>query len=66
MSESAIEKLEKRIKKLRESAKNCLEMRVSLGRGYRGMTDKLLQDANNYEAQAKELQNILDELNDGV
>jgi len=58
----AEEKLEKKIKKLRESAKSCLEMRASLGRGYRGMTDQLLQDANNYEAQARELQNVLDEL----
>ena len=56
------EKLEKKIEKLRSSARSCLEMRASLGRGYRGMTDKLLQDAKNFEAQARELQNVLNEL----
>ena len=45
----AKEKLEKKIESLRSSAKSCLEQRVSLGRGYKGMTDQLLQDANNYE-----------------
>jgi len=58
----AEEKLEKKIKDLYASAKSCLEMRASLGRGYRGMTDELLQKANNYEAQARELKNVLNEL----
>jgi len=60
----AKEKLEKKIESLRSSAKSCLEQRVSLGRGYKGMTDQLLQDANNYESQANDLQKILDELDE--
>ncbi len=58
----ANEKLEKKIKDLRNSAKGCLEQRASLGRGYRGLTDDLLQRANNLESQANDLQKILNEL----
>ncbi len=43
---SAKEKLEQKIKDLRSSSKICLEQRASLGRGYKGMTDDLLQKAN--------------------
>jgi len=56
------EKLEKRIAGLRSTAKSCLEQRVSLGRGYKGMTDQLLDNSNNYNAQADELQITLNEL----
>ena len=59
---AAEEKLEKKIKGLWAARKDCLEARVSYGRGYKGITDQLLQDADNYESQARDLQRILDEL----
>jgi uncharacterized protein Yka (UPF0111/DUF47 family) len=60
----AKEKIQKKIESLRSNAKSCLDQRVSLGRGYKGMTDQLLQDANNYESQADDLQKILNELDE--
>jgi len=58
----AIEKLEKKIEELKERADRSLGLRASYGRGYKGTTDRLLQSARNYEAQARELQTVVDEL----
>jgi len=52
--------IKKEIKSLRETAKSCYEQRASLGRGYKGMTDELLDRGEQYEREANKLQEILD------
>jgi len=53
-------KIKKKIKSLREQADMCLQSRAQHGRGYRGITDDLLQRANKYNAEADALQAVLD------
>lgn len=56
------EKIQGKIDSLKRSAKSCLEQRVSLGRGYKGATDQLLESARSYEFQAREFEILLEEL----
>lgn len=53
------ESIEKEIHELREKAKGKLEYRAFVGRGYSGLTDELLQEANALELQADSLERIL-------
>ncbi len=55
MTEIANE-LEKQAKVLRRQAKSLLEARASLGRGFRGLTDDYLAEANAKEHLADDLE----------
>lgn len=62
MNTEAIQILEKRIKELRSDRDAYLNMRASVGRGYKGYTDRMLAKAKACEATIDNLIETINEL----